>query len=139
MDRTTQGPPDCQDAPWAHSSRPRTPPSTPVCQPEFIPAQKVSLASRSKGTLSGQLNVRHAFNMTRGTSNDRSLTDTDGITIVQNPIRLRPVSVYSTTLGYLSKFTNTANHSQVFTYNSQVTGNHPTSTDLSMAKRITRS
>ena len=29
MDRTTQGPPDCQDAPWAHSSRPRhTPFST---------------------------------------------------------------------------------------------------------------
>ena len=23
MDRTTQGPPDCQDTPWAHSSRPR--------------------------------------------------------------------------------------------------------------------
>jgi hypothetical protein len=23
MDRTTQGPPDCQDAPWAHYSRPR--------------------------------------------------------------------------------------------------------------------
>jgi hypothetical protein len=23
MDRTTQGPPDCQDAPWAHSLRPR--------------------------------------------------------------------------------------------------------------------
>jgi hypothetical protein len=23
MDRNTQGPPDCQDVPWAHSSRPR--------------------------------------------------------------------------------------------------------------------
>jgi hypothetical protein len=60
----------------------------------------VSLASRSKGTLFGQLNVRHAFNMTRGTSNDRSLIDTDGITIVQNPIRLRPVFLYLPTLGY---------------------------------------
>jgi hypothetical protein len=46
--------------------------------------------------------VRHAFNMTRGTSNDRSLIDTDRITIVQNPIRLRPVSVYPSTLGYFS-------------------------------------
>jgi hypothetical protein len=62
--------------------------------------EKVSLASRSKGTLFGQLNVRHAFNMTRGTSNDRSLIDTDEITIVQNPIRLRPVFVYPSTLGY---------------------------------------
>jgi hypothetical protein len=26
MDRTTQGPPDCPDAPWAYSSRPRTTP-----------------------------------------------------------------------------------------------------------------
>jgi hypothetical protein len=26
MDRTTQGLPDCQDAPWAHSSRPRLTP-----------------------------------------------------------------------------------------------------------------
>jgi hypothetical protein len=98
----------------------------------------VSLASRSKGTLFGQLNMRHAFNMTRGTSNDRSLTDTDGITLVQNPIRLRPVFAYPLTLGYLSRFTITANHSQVFTYSSQVTGNHPTSTGLSMAKQFTR-
>jgi hypothetical protein len=60
----------------------------------------VSLASRSKGTLFGQLNVRHAFNMTRGTNNDRSLIDTDGITLVQNPTRLRPVSLYLPTLGY---------------------------------------
>jgi hypothetical protein len=100
MDRTTQGPPDCQDAPWAHSSRPRHTPSAPAYQSEFIPAQIVSLASRSKGTLFGQLNMKHAFNMTRGTSNDRSLIDTDGITIVQNPIRLRPISVYPSTLGY---------------------------------------
>jgi hypothetical protein len=60
----------------------------------------VSLASRSKGTLFGQLNVRHAFNMTRGTSNDWSLIDTDGITIVQNPIRLHPIFLYLPILGY---------------------------------------
>jgi hypothetical protein len=68
--------------------------------PSLSQLEIVSLASRSKGTLFGQLNVRHAFNMTRGTSNDRSLIDTDGITIVQNPIRLRPISVYPSTLGY---------------------------------------
>ena len=36
------------------------------------------LASRPNGTFFGQLNVRHVFNMTRGTSNGRSLIDTDG-------------------------------------------------------------
>jgi hypothetical protein len=35
--------------------------------------------------------------------------------------------------------TNTANYNQVSTYNSQVTGNHPTSTGLSMAKQFIRS
>jgi hypothetical protein len=39
----------------------------------------------------------------------------------------------------LIKIPNTANHSQVFTYSSQVTGNHPTFTGLSMAKQFTRS
>jgi hypothetical protein len=83
MDRTTQGPLDYQE------SRPSLPlgslfmpPSYPfsalVCQSEFILVWIVLLASRSKGMLFGQVNVRHAFNMTRGTSNDRSLIDTDG-------------------------------------------------------------
>jgi hypothetical protein len=62
-----------------------------VCQSEFISAQNVPLASWSKGTLFSQLNVRHVFNMTRGTSNDRSLTDTDGKLIApQNPVWLPP-------------------------------------------------
>jgi hypothetical protein len=56
---------------------PVLPPSAPVYQPEFIPARIGSRASRSKGTLFGQLNVRHTFNMTRGTSNDQSLIDTN--------------------------------------------------------------
>jgi hypothetical protein len=91
MDRTTQGPPDSQDAPWAHSSRPRHTPSALVYQSEFILAPIVSLASRSKGTLFGQLNVRHAFNMTRGTINDWSLIDTDGKLIApQSPVWLPP-------------------------------------------------
>jgi hypothetical protein len=47
---------------------PVIPPSAPVCQSEFIPDRIVSLASRSKGTLFDQLNMRHAFNMTRGMS-----------------------------------------------------------------------
>ena len=59
-------------------------------------------ASRLNGTFFGQLNVRHAFNMTRGTSNDRSLINTDGITTIPH-IRLRPVSIYSTLPGYVPR------------------------------------
>jgi hypothetical protein len=74
--------------------------------------------------------------MTRVTSNDRSLIDTDGITIVQNPIRLRPISVYPSTLGYFPMITIIANHNPVSTYNAQVIGNHLTPTGLSMAKQL---
>jgi hypothetical protein len=89
--RNTQGPPVSQDAPWAYSSRPHHTPSASICAPVLIPARIMLLASRSKGTLFGQLNVRHAFNMTRGTSNGRSLIDTDEILIApQNPIWLLP-------------------------------------------------
>jgi hypothetical protein len=82
MDRTTQGPPDRQELgpsmPLGSLFVPPVlPPSAPVCQPEFILARIVSQASRSKGTLFDQLNMRHTFNMTRGTSNGRSLIDTD--------------------------------------------------------------
>jgi hypothetical protein len=70
---------------------PVQPPSSPDYQSEFTPVWKVSLASRSKGTLFGQLNVRHAFNMTRRTSNDWSLTGTDGKLLApQNPVWLPP-------------------------------------------------
>jgi hypothetical protein len=91
MDRTTQGPPDYQLAPWAHSSRPRLTPFGTSLPIRVYPGWKVSLASWSKGTLFGQLNVRHAFNMTRGTNNDQSLTDIDGKLIAtQNPVWLPP-------------------------------------------------
>jgi hypothetical protein len=64
--------------------------------------------------------------------NGRSLIDADGITIVQNPIRLRPISIYPSASGYFHII------SQVTTYISQVTENHSTSTVLSSAKHITR-
>jgi hypothetical protein len=81
------------------------PPSVSVCQSEFIPAQNVALASRSKGTLFGQLNVRHAFNMTRGTSNNQSLTETDRKLIAPRTLSgclqlFYPISNYPSTYGY---------------------------------------
>jgi hypothetical protein len=122
---------------------PFTSPSYPLqhqsANPSLSWLEIVSLASWSKGTLFSQLNVRHAFNKTRGTSNDRSLIDTDRITIVQNPIRLRPGLPLSTNTWLLSMIINIANHNQVFTYSSQVIGNHPTSTGLSTAKQFIRS
>jgi hypothetical protein len=70
---------------------PVIPPLPPVCQSKFIPARIVSLASWSKGMLFGPLNMRHAFNITRGASNDLSLTDTDRkLRAPQNPVWLLP-------------------------------------------------
>jgi hypothetical protein len=40
MDRTTQGPPDCQDAPWAHSSRPRYTPFSTSLPTRVYPGSK---------------------------------------------------------------------------------------------------
>jgi hypothetical protein len=55
---------------------PVIPPLAPIRAPAYLPARIVPLGSWSKDTLFAQLNVKHAFNMTRGTSNDLSLTDT---------------------------------------------------------------
>jgi hypothetical protein len=72
---------------------PVIPPSAPICTSNrSILARIVSLASRSKGTLFGQLNVRHAFNMTRCTNNDRSLIDIDGN--YQHPITILVAQIF---------------------------------------------
>jgi hypothetical protein len=63
------------------------------------------LVSRSEGTLSGQLNVRHAFNMTRGLitvgpkSTQTETTSTPEPCLVIQYL-FRPVSNYPSTLGY---------------------------------------
>ena len=49
--------------------------------------------------------------------------------------RLRSASSYITPL-FCSMIANVANRAPVSTYISQVTGNHPTSTGLSMARHI---
>jgi hypothetical protein len=75
--RSTQGPPDSQDAPWAHSSRPRHTRCSINTRTRVDPDPNNATSFADEGTLFGQLNVRHTLNMTRGTCNDRSLTDTD--------------------------------------------------------------
>jgi hypothetical protein len=105
MDRTTQGPPECQDVPWAHSSHPRhTPFSTSL--PIWVYPSSNSITS---------FVVESYF--------IRLAKCESGLPLVINT-------------WLLSMITIIANHNQVFTYISQVTGNHPTSTGLSMAKQL---
>ena len=64
-----------------------------------------------------------------------SLSGLDGITSIILQPTLRPASIYITTW-FFSTIANIANRDLVSTYISQVIGNHPTSTELSMAKHI---
>jgi hypothetical protein len=83
-------------------------------------------ASRSKGTLFGQLNVRHDSRPNNG----RSLIDTDGKHYSPKPCKSPSGLNFNLTLSY-SHMTYFFKQIQVTTYSSQVTGNHPTSADLS--------
>ena len=88
--------------------------------------------------LSGQLSDRHAFNMTRGPSMFWSLIDTDRITISHHTTNIQDStrSLFIQHHMLFSTIANIANRASVSTYISQVTGNHPTSIGLSMAKHI---
>ena len=65
----------------------------------------------------------------------RYLSGLDGITSVNLHPRLRLASIYIIT-GFFSMIANITNRDQTSTYISQVTRNHMTSTELSMAKHI---
>ena len=73
--------------------------------------------------------------MTRGPPTLWSLSSLDGITSVNLKPGLRLASIYIITW-FCSTIANIANHDPVSTYISQVIGNGPTSTELSMAKHI---
>ena len=64
-----------------------------------------------------------------------SLIIIDGITRINLPHRLCLASIYIITW-FFSTIANIANRDPVSTYISQVTGNHPTSTSLSIAKHM---
>jgi hypothetical protein len=64
-----------------------------------------------------------------------SLSGSDGITSVILQPRLHSASIYIITW-FFSMIANIANRDQVSTYSLQVTGNHLTSTELSMAKHL---
>ena len=88
---------------------------------------------RGRNKLSGQLSERHAFNLDRSTNNGMVLNRHRQNHMSQPMHRLRPTSSYITPW-FLSTIANIANRASVTTYISQVTGNHPTSTGLSIAK-----
>ena len=95
---------------------------------------------RGRNDLSVQLNVRHAFNMTRGRTANRSLTDIDGDRFTPKTsipccctIVILPGLNSLLVQGYFYD-SNIANCDQVSTHLSQVTGSHPAATELSMYK-----
>jgi hypothetical protein len=138
MDRTTQGPPTARTHLGLTLRVPVTPPSAPVCQSEFILARN-SVTS---------ITVERYFNRPAKCEACVQHDKRDEQRSVLNRHRRNHYSPkpYKTPPGLrlsdtwlLSMITIIANHNQVFTYSSQVTGNHPTSTGLSMAKQFTRS
>jgi hypothetical protein len=91
MDRTTQGPPDSQDAPWAHPSRPHhTPFST------SLPIRVYPGSNSVTGFAVERYFIRPAKCETCVQHDKRdeqrtSLIDTDGkLTAPQNPVWLPP-------------------------------------------------
>ena len=75
------------------------------------------------------------FNLVRSANNGTVLNQHRQKDMSQSTHRLHPASIYITPW-FFSMIANIANRASVSTYISQVTGNHPTSTDLSRAKQI---
>jgi hypothetical protein len=137
MDRTTQGPPNSQDTPWAHSSRPHHTPfstSLPIrvypgsnsvtsfaVERYFIrPAKCEACVQQDKRDKQRSVLNRHRRNH-------------------YSPKPYKTPSGLRLSINILSMITIIANHNQVSTYISQVIGNRSTSTGLSMAKQYFRS
>ena len=90
---------------------------------------------RYRNELSDQLSERHAFNLDRSANNGMVLNWHRQNHMSQPIYRLHLASSYITPW-FCSTIANIANCASVSTYISQVTGNHPTSTGLSMVKHI---
>jgi hypothetical protein len=136
MDRTTQGPPDCQDAPWAHPSCPRHTPFSTSLPIRVYPGSN-SVTSFAVERYFIRLAKCEACIEHDKRDEQRSVLNRHR----RNHYSPKP---YKIPLGLplfiiiwlLSMITIIANHNQVFTYISQVSGNHLTSTGLSKAKQL---
>jgi hypothetical protein len=65
--------------------------------------------SRSETLESGQVRERHVFNMTKKDSKNRSLSDTDGVTINLQPYKVLP-GLHSNYTRFFSMIANIADH-----------------------------
>jgi hypothetical protein len=136
MDRTTQGPPDCQDAPWAHSSCPCHTPSAPVYQSEFIPAQNSITSFTVKKYFIRPAKCEACVQHDKRDEQRSVLNWHRRNHYSLKPYKTPPGLRLSINTWLFSMTTIIANHNPVSTYNSQVTGNHLTSTGRSMAKQL---
>jgi hypothetical protein len=137
--RSTQGPPDCQDVPWAHSSRP--------CHTPFSTNMRIHVGPRPNHATS--FTVERYFIRPAKYETCVQYDKRDEQRSVLNrhrrnhyspkPYKTPPGLHLSINTWLFFMITIIANHNQVSTYISQVTGNHLTSIGLSMAKQYFRS
>ena len=90
---------------------------------------------RVRNELSGQLSDRHAFNLVRS-ANNGTVLNRHRRNHMSQPTIDSAWPWFTFTPWFFSTIANIANRALVSTYISQVTGNHLTSTGLSMAKHI---
>jgi hypothetical protein len=136
MDRTTQGPPVARTHLGLTVRVPVILPSALVCQSEFIPAQNsvTSFAVERYFIWPAKYEacVQHDKRDEQRSVLNRYRRNHYSPKPYKTPSGL-PLSINT---WLLSMITIIANHNQVSTYNSQVTGNYPTSTGLSMTKQL---
>jgi hypothetical protein len=135
MDRTTQGPLDSQNAPWAHSSHPRHTLfsiSVPIrvypgpnSVTSFAVERYVIRPAKYEACVQHDKRDEQRSVLNRHRQNHYS----------PKPYKTPPGLHLSINTWLFSMITIIANHNQVSTYISQVTGNHSTSTGLSKAKQ----
>jgi hypothetical protein len=136
MDCTTQGPPDCQDAPWAHSSRPR--------HTSFSISLPIQVYPGSNSVTSFAIERYFIRPVKYEACVQHDKRDEQWSVLNRHRRNHYSLKPYKTPSGLclsintwlLSMITIIANHNQVSTYISQVTGNHPSSTGLSMTKQL---
>jgi hypothetical protein len=139
MDRTTQGPPDCQDAPWAHSSHPRYTPFNTSLPTRVYPGSKSVTSFTVERYFIRPAKCEACVKHDKRDEQRSVLNRHRRNHYSPKPYKTPPGLRLSINTWLLFMITITANHNPVSTYNSQVTGNHLTSTGLSMAKQFTRS
>jgi hypothetical protein len=139
MDRTTQEPPDSQDARWAHYSRPRLIPFSTSLPAQVYPGPN-SVTSFAVERYFIRPAKYEACVQHDKRDEQRSVLNRHRQNHYSPKPYKTPSSLHLSINTWLfSMITIIANYNQVSIYILQVTGNHPTSTGLTMAKQYFRS